>query len=66
LLIREGRDQGGTDQKRWCRLGAGSSSRNIHILSLSSSAELKPPTNENKRRRPPEPVLEPLNNNFEE
>ena len=35
-------------------------------VSLSSSAELKPPTNENKRGGPPEPVLGPLSIRFEE
>ena len=30
-------------------------------ISLNSSAKLKPPTNENQRGGPPEPVLEPLN-----
>ena len=35
-------------------------------ISLSSSAELKPPTNGNQREGPPESVPDPLNTNFEE
>ena len=31
------------------------------IISLSSSTELKPPRNENKRKGPPDPVLKPPN-----
>ena len=41
--------------------------RRINIaISLSLSAEIKLPTNENQREEPPEQVLGPLNTNFEE
>ena len=43
------------------------SPQRIYIpISLSLSAELKPSTNESMRGGPPEPVLGPLNTNFEE
>ena len=46
--------------------GPGSSSRNIHNNIFELFSRTKPPSNENQRGRPPEPVLVPLNSSFEE
>ena len=55
-------------ERQMCSLGAGSwflFKQNTLIISLSSSAELKPPTHETQRAGALEPVLGPLNTNSE-
>ena len=64
-MKRQGRNSQETIVQPWGRVLV--PPEGIHrTVFLSSSAELNPPTNENQTGGQPEPVLGPLNTNYEE
>ena len=64
-MQRPGREEQPRDKSAALGQGPGSRSGNILNSIFEFFCRTKPPTNENKRGGPPEPVLGPLNTNFE-